>query len=190
MAEPGLVGKLPTVGPHVLSDLSAYVATKIPDPPGAEGNGVSERTRDEEFRTVVLENVVGALNIIQLIGDLVHDLDDRFDAILSHLDKEVVAAALSDPMSADHLHTHHVAAVQPRLDCRPGEPGSDLTAREQEVLRLMASGLVNREIAGQLNLSVNTIRGHVQRVLAKLGVHSKPEAVVMAARHGLVDRQA
>jgi DNA-binding NarL/FixJ family response regulator len=136
-----------------------------------------------------LENVVGGLNIVQLIGDLVHDLDERFDVILSHLDSEVVATALGDHMNADHLQAHDVAAVQPHLDRRPGRPGSDLTAREQDVLRLMASGLASRDMAAQLNLSVNTIRGHVQRLLAKLGAHSRLEAVAIAARHGLVDRQ-
>ena len=67
---------------------------------------------------------------------------------------------------------------------------SELTSRELEVLRLMASGLTNRDIATQLYLSVNTVRGHVQHILDnKLGAHSKLEAVAIAARRGLVHRQ-
>ena len=66
--------------------------------------------------------------------------------------------------------------------------GSDLTVREHEILQLMASGLGNKEIASQLQLSLHTIRNHVQNVLAKLGAHSKLEAVAIAAREGLVDR--
>ena len=139
---------------------------------------VTERKRDEQFRSVVLENVVGGLNVGQLIGDLVHDLDDRFDAILNHLDGDIVTAALGD----------HVAAARPHLDGTSGAPRADLTAREQAVLRLMVSGLANRDIAARLSLSVNTIRGHVQRVLLKLGAHSKLEAIAIAGRHGLVDR--
>jgi DNA-binding NarL/FixJ family response regulator len=67
--------------------------------------------------------------------------------------------------------------------------GSDLTVREHEVLQLMSSGAGNKDIAGLLNLSLNTIRNHVQNVLVKLGAHSKLEAVAIAAREGLVDRR-
>ena len=136
----------------------------------------------------MLENLVEGLNLAQLIGGLAHDLDDRFDAILDHLDSEDVAAALGDQTSAYHPQAANVGAVQPHLDC-PGQPRSELTSRELEVLRLMASGLTNRDIAAQLYLSVNTIRGHVQHILDKLGAHSKLEAVAIAARQGLVDRQ-
>lgn len=66
--------------------------------------------------------------------------------------------------------------------------GSDLTAREVEVLRLAAQGLSNKEIAEQLFLSVNTVRNHMQRVLNKLGAHSKLEATAIAARLGIVRR--
>jgi DNA-binding NarL/FixJ family response regulator len=64
--------------------------------------------------------------------------------------------------------------------------GSDLTFREHEMLQLMAAGLGNKEIAEQLSLSLHTIRNHVQNVLAKLGAHSKLEAVAIATREGLV----
>ncbi len=136
---------------------------------------------------MVLENVVEGLDLAQLIGGLAHDLDDRLDAILDHLDSEDVAAAFGDHATADHPQTADVAAVQPHPD-RPGQPRSELTSRELDVLRLMASGLTNRDIATELYLSVNTIRGHVQRVLDKLGAHSKLEAVAIADRQGLVDR--
>lgn len=66
--------------------------------------------------------------------------------------------------------------------------GSDLTNRELEVLRLAAKGMSNKEIAQQLFLSVNTIRNHMQRVLNKLGAHSKLEATAIARRAGIVRR--
>jgi DNA-binding NarL/FixJ family response regulator len=66
--------------------------------------------------------------------------------------------------------------------------GSDLTLREHEMLQLMAAGLGTKEISEQLELSLHTIRNHVQNVLAKLDAHSKLEAVAIAAREGLVDR--
>lgn len=61
-----------------------------------------------------------------------------------------------------------------------------LTAREHDVLRLMSQGLDNKTIADRLQISVSTVRGHVQGVLEKLGAHSKLEAVVIASRKGLV----
>jgi DNA-binding NarL/FixJ family response regulator len=65
--------------------------------------------------------------------------------------------------------------------------GSALTARELEVLGLIASGLVNKQIAQRLGLSLNTVRNHVQSVLYKLQAHSKLEAVATAVREGVID---
>jgi putative two-component system response regulator len=64
-----------------------------------------------------------------------------------------------------------------------------LTRRESEVIRLMAEGMSNRSIAVLLDLQVNTVRNHVQRVLRKLGAHSKLEAVAVARRRGLLPRR-
>jgi DNA-binding NarL/FixJ family response regulator len=61
-----------------------------------------------------------------------------------------------------------------------------LTAREQEILRLIAEGADNRTIADRLVVSPHTVRTHVQNLLAKLGAHSKLEALTIAARRGLV----
>lgn len=66
--------------------------------------------------------------------------------------------------------------------------GSDLSARELNVLRLMAAGVTNKAIAEQLHLSINTVRNHVQNVLHKLNAHSKLEAVATAVSEGLIER--
>lgn len=65
--------------------------------------------------------------------------------------------------------------------------GADLTPRELDVLRLMATGLVNKEIAQSLGLRLNTVRNHVQNVSYKLQAHSKLEAVATAVREGVLD---
>ena len=61
-----------------------------------------------------------------------------------------------------------------------------LTSIEQDVLRLIASGLTNREIAGQMRWSVATVKKYVQRVLAKLEVSDRTQAAVAAVRRGLL----
>ena len=63
---------------------------------------------------------------------------------------------------------------------------NDLTAREREVLRLLDDGYDAAGIASQLVISRNTARNHIQRVLVKLGAHSKLEAVAIARREGLL----
>jgi DNA-binding NarL/FixJ family response regulator len=58
--------------------------------------------------------------------------------------------------------------------------------REAEVLHLLAQGSTQREIAAELHISARMVATHIQRVLAKLGVHSRAEAVARAYRLGLV----
>ena len=62
-----------------------------------------------------------------------------------------------------------------------------LTAREREILHLIAEGADNKTIADRLIVSPHTVRTHVQNLLAKLGAHSKLEALTIAARRGLVE---
>jgi DNA-binding NarL/FixJ family response regulator len=63
---------------------------------------------------------------------------------------------------------------------------SPLTAREVQVLQLLADGLPQDAIAKDLFISSKTVATHIQRILTKLGVHSRTEAVAMAYREGLV----
>ena len=63
----------------------------------------------------------------------------------------------------------------------------ELTSRESEVLRLLAEGLGNREIAVKLNISEHTIKFHIHSILGKLGVASRTEAVTRGLRSGLIE---
>jgi DNA-binding NarL/FixJ family response regulator len=66
-------------------------------------------------------------------------------------------------------------------------PGDvSLTSRELEVLQLLAAGMRPKEIALELVISPKTVASHIQRVLAKLGAHSRAEAVAVAYRERLV----
>ena len=62
-----------------------------------------------------------------------------------------------------------------------------LTARESEVLQLLADGLGNREIASRLDISEHTIKFHVRSILGKLGASSRTEAVSRGLRSGLIE---
>jgi len=65
-------------------------------------------------------------------------------------------------------------------------PGSELTDRELDVLRMLVKGRSNREAAETLGIAENTVRIHVSRILDKLGVADRTQAVLFAIQHGLV----
>lgn len=87
-----------------------------------------------------------------------------------------------------------LADVTPEL--RPSNPGSldvrnrHLTAREHEILRLLALGLGTSAIARGLSISTATVRNHVQRILAKLRVHSRLAAVARGYAIGILSSPA
>jgi DNA-binding NarL/FixJ family response regulator len=66
-------------------------------------------------------------------------------------------------------------------------PPERLTPREREVLQYVVKGLTNREIAGQLSLSVGTVKIHVERIIGKLGVSDRTQAAVRAIEAGLLN---
>ena len=95
------------------------------------------------------------------------------------------------------LHDHEeVDRLQRRLQHRrsedegEGERVARLSARETEILQLMAAGLDSQAVAEKLGIRHATVRTHTANALTKLGVHSKVEAVVMAIRHGKVASDA
>jgi DNA-binding CsgD family transcriptional regulator len=78
----------------------------------------------------------------------------------------------------------------PSSNSSQGDPTAEaLTTREREVLKLLARGLTQAESAQGLFISPKTVAGHIQRVLTKLGVHSRAQAVALAHEQGLADVQ-
>ncbi len=78
------------------------------------------------------------------------------------------------------------ALLRPAEPPLPDGPREELTPREQEVLALLAQGLSNKDLAARLSISEHTAKFHVNAILAKLGVQRRIEAVVRAARLGMV----
>jgi DNA-binding NarL/FixJ family response regulator len=104
------------------------------------------------------------------------------------LDAVRVAAAgdaLIAPSITRRLIEQFARAAQPRPGVVPAAL-AELTARELDVLRLVARGLSNAEIAGELVLGENTVKSHVAHLLAKLNLRDRVQAVVVAYECGLV----
>jgi DNA-binding NarL/FixJ family response regulator len=96
---------------------------------------------------------------------------------------EVVAAVRRLGAGTPLLTPREVIALLRSAD---REPTATLTPRERDVLGALAEGLTDKEIAGRLGLSAETVRTHMVKILAKLGVHSRVQALLVALRQGLV----
>ncbi len=109
---------------------------------------------------------------------------------IGYLLKDVSADDLAHAIRAAHAGraTLSPEAAQSLVESanQPPAPGIDLTVREREVLALMIEGLNNTQIAARLTVSPSTIKSHVSRILSKLGVASRTEAVTLALRSGIV----
>ncbi len=87
------------------------------------------------------------------------------------------------PLAAQALIEDYVLQSK---DSATRDPYDSLTDREREVLKLVAEGQSNQEIAGALVVSVKTVLGHRTRLMEKLGIHNRTELVKYAIRKGLV----
>ncbi len=98
----------------------------------------------------------------------------------------VAGQSLISPSMASKLLTEFTN-LSKRADERTTVPTPRLTDRELEVLRLVAQGKSNREIAEDLFISENTVKNHVRNILEKLHLHTRMEAVMYAVREKLLD---
>ena len=114
--------------------------------------------------------------------DLSNAVTRRRVAALLRADGEVALVGAAE--DADLVVSERVVST-----AAPGavaQAGAALTARELEVLRLVARGLSNKEIAADLRITTHTVKYHLAAVLEKLGVRSRTEAVSLGVRTGLV----
>ena len=108
------------------------------------------------------------------------------DAPADRLVSAVRAAASGDAVLSGSVARRVAADLASRPSPRPLPLLDDLTAREKEVLGLMAQGCSNAEVAASLHIVEGTVKTHVARILMKLGVRDRLQAVVAAYRSGLV----
>jgi NarL family two-component system response regulator LiaR len=125
--------------------------------------------------TSVLEDasVTGAVRA-GAIGYLLKDTDSE------ELSRAIKAAA------AGRVHLAPEAAARLMREVRAPDSPEALTDREAEVLRLLARGKANKQIASSLYVSEKTVKAHVSSILMKLGVQSRTQAALYAVRAGLV----
>jgi DNA-binding NarL/FixJ family response regulator len=96
---------------------------------------------------------------------------------------ELVMAAADLPLVVEKLQESRAARVADSAGI------SSLTERETQILRELAGGESTSSVANRLGISRLTVQSHVKSILAKLGVHSKLEAITIAWRHGVVDAE-
>jgi len=116
------------------------------------------------------------------------------ERILAALDAGAIGYLLKDVRSDELARAIHAAARgQAPLDPRAARevlverrrPGPELSAREEEVLSLVARGLPNKLIARHLGISERTVKGHLTRIFERVGVADRTQAALWAREHGL-----
>ena len=150
---------------------------------------------------VAIKEAVPASKILMLtVSDEESDLYEAVRAgangyLLKDVPGEEIAAgiravaggqSLISPSMASKLLSEFATMIK-KSEERPQMPLPRLTERELEVLKLVARGMANRDIAKELFISENTVKNHVRNILEKLQLHSRMEAVMYAVREKLLD---
>jgi len=140
------------------------------------------RTAAPDTRVVVLSAFDNPTYVARAVAAGAHDYllktISRNDLIAA------VAAAAAGENATRMGELRRVASQMSRRE-KGSVTGVPLTPREMQILRLVAMGLANQEIADALKISVETVKEHVQNLLRKLGVGDRTQAAVWALRHGL-----
>ena len=138
--------------------------------------------------------------VMLTVSDEEEDLYEAIKAgaagyLLKEISIEEVAEAIRAVVSGQSLITPSMASkllaefsnLSKKAEARQAVPTPQLTSRELEVLKLVAQGMSNKEIAAELYISENTVKNHVRNILEKLHLHSRMEAVVYAVREKILD---
>jgi len=126
-------------------------------------------------KIIVLSTYQGDEQIFQSLkaGAKTYLLKDVMEEELVRVVREVAAGGRPIPLAVGQKLADHMLQTP-------------LTPRELDVLKLVAKGLRNKEVAATLSISDPTVQGHVRCILEKFGVHDRVEAVAIAARRGII----
>ncbi|MDH6112529.1 DNA-binding NarL/FixJ family response regulator [Kitasatospora sp. MAP12-15] len=144
--------------------------------------GGTDGTRVLILTTYDLDHYVYAALTAGASGFLLKDVTPE------HLVASVRLVRSGDALLAPTITRRLIERFAPRDEARSSvhRDLSELTPRELEVLRLLATGLSNAELAERLTLSATTVKTHVARILSKLGLRDRVQAVVLAYETGLI----
>ena len=110
------------------------------------------------------------------------------DVKMDELAEAVKKAALGEAVLHPHVAARVIVEIRGNKEAE-FNPHSDLTNREMEILKLIADGSSNNEIAKQLVISMHTVKGHVSNILSKLHLADRTQAAVYAWQKGVVRRE-
>jgi DNA-binding NarL/FixJ family response regulator len=128
-----------------------------------------------------LKEMIGPELPVLLVSGVRTEAYDRAAGLMIGADE-----SLAKPVDPDELLALVRKYLSPSQPLAQGELATrELTKREREILGLLAQGLDQKEIAQVLVISEKTVATHIQRILGKLGVHSRAQAVAFAHRNGL-----
>lgn len=172
------------LAPHVV-----LMDVRMPEMDGVETAAVLHR-RTPEIRVIMLTTFDDEEYVLEALraGASGYLLKDLPAADLA----QAVRLANAGVAQLDSSVTASLAAALARGGARPvapppaPRPADVLTAREIDILRLVATGSTNREIAGRLFLSEGTVKNHISRILGRLGLRDRTQAAVYAHDHGLL----
>ncbi len=182
---------------------------------GEAGNGAEALRLAREYKpdVVLMDLVMDGMDGIETTRRLMEELpDSKVIVLTSYLDddklypvieagafsyllktsraSEIAEAIRAAARGQSVLESQVAAKMMNRLR-RPAQakrlPHEDLTEREMEVLKLIAQGKSNQEVADELFIGVKTVKYHLTNLFSKLGVEDRTQAAIYAHRHGLVD---
>ncbi len=167
---------------ELLSELLPDVALVDVNLPGMNGIALAQSIARQYPQTRVV--------ILSAYDDYAYVIGALEAGVAGYLLKTASARELCDAVRAaagGALVLDHAISMRLTKQWRTGPtgPAAALTARETEVLRLVAQGLPNKQIASQLGLGLRTVESHVSNVLGKLGLNSRTEAALYAVSHDL-----
>jgi len=181
-AECGGPDELPS-GEQVTGYCLFIVDAELPD---SQIHQVADFARNSHHKIVILGSVNNKQRLVKLMplkadGYFTTDLSEQeLPALLEKVER-------GGPVIADSLVPELVNKVSRALDENTADEGyASLTPREKEILKLLATGSTNGQIAKKLVISVSTVKNHVHNILDKLGINNRSQLVSYALTRGLV----